>query len=157
MRCTAFLLLLLLPIAGRAQPQEKYCNNRFGFCLLYPEGFFDRVDPSDNADGLRFFADEQGIEVSVSGSNNVLQWTPEEIGELEKEVVMEDYGQVESATEKRGDNFFEYRFEVDGAQHLHRIYHRVDEIVFLRIRTQATTDDAAFNRLAEQLVVQFEP
>ena len=66
-----------------AQTSKTYCNNRFGFCLNYP----DKLSPSEeapiNSDGIILQAPD-GVQVSVSGSYNVMDWTPEKIFEFTK-------------------------------------------------------------------------
>jgi hypothetical protein len=149
--------VLLAAVAVLFQPQEEYCNERFDFCLQYPVGFFDRIEPSDNADGVRLLAGGQDIELTISGSNNVLQWTLDDMRQLQKEVIAEDFGAVQNLSEKPGPGYVEFRFLAAGATHLHRIYHREDEIVFLRIRAGRQTQPEVLAKLLSELVVQFNP
>jgi len=149
--------ILLVAAALLSQSQEEYCNERFSFCLTYPGGFFDRVEPSDNADGVRLLAEGKDIELSISGSNNVLQWTLDDMRRLQREVIAEDYGAVQGLSERPGSGFVEFRFAAEGATHLHRIYHREDEIVFLRIRLGRQTQPGLLAELLSELIVQFNP
>jgi hypothetical protein len=58
-----------------AQSYKKYCNPRFGFCVAYPVHFGLEPAPVNN-DGRAFY-DGQGLRMSASGSNNVMDETLE--------------------------------------------------------------------------------
>jgi hypothetical protein len=56
-----------------AQSYKKYCNERYGFCVEYPEDFGMEPAPTNN-DG-RVFYDGEGFRFSASGINNVMDKT----------------------------------------------------------------------------------
>lgn len=47
---------------------QKYCNDRFGFCVYYPASLIKAASPENN-DGSRF-DNGNGLEMTVSGINN---------------------------------------------------------------------------------------
>lgn len=66
----ASIFLVMSACAADAQTYARYCNERYGFCVDYPEGL--RKDPPPvNGDGRRFH-DRNGFSMTVSGSNNSL-------------------------------------------------------------------------------------
>ena len=67
-----------------AQATKTYCNNRFGFCVTYPAELKVSDELPANSDGVTLEA-PNGIQTSVSGSYNVMNWTPEEILEYTRE------------------------------------------------------------------------
>jgi hypothetical protein len=69
----AALLVAFLIDPASAQTYQKYCNDRFGFCLVYP-AHMDQEPPPVNNDG-RVFYDRQGFRLTASGINNVLEDT----------------------------------------------------------------------------------
>jgi hypothetical protein len=79
------LIITLLPVIGWSQPaalpvdQEEYCNERFNFCMTYPEDYFSESIYSDNGDGVTLRAQDGRVEVSALGAYNVMDWTPEAI------------------------------------------------------------------------------
>ena len=53
-----------------------YYNERYGFSIEYPDIFSDYTLP-ENGDGITFSDKEVGVELTISGSNNVLEETAE--------------------------------------------------------------------------------
>ncbi len=80
-----FSILIILPIfihlssadsragadTANEQTIEKYCNSRFGFCLLYPNSIFVKQHGADNDDGMHFFSEDGNITAQVSGRYNI--------------------------------------------------------------------------------------
>lgn len=58
---------------------KEYCNERFGFCVTYPGGYFSERIYADNGDGLTLFAAERTIEVDITGAYNVMNWSVQDI------------------------------------------------------------------------------
>ena len=67
-----------------AQANKTYCNSRFGFCIGYPAELGVSTDSPVNGDGI-VLETPNGIEVSVSGSFNVMNWAPGKILEYTTE------------------------------------------------------------------------
>lgn len=95
------LIVALLPVFGASQSttapkmQEQYCNERFGFCMTYPEDYFTESIYSDNGDGVTLQAQDGRVEVSALGAYNVMNQTPEEVLEDYFEVMKEKPMEVE--------------------------------------------------------------
>ena len=64
---------LLFSIGMKAQAENRYCNERFDFCVSYPADFKKEAEPA-NGDGQAFY-DAQGFSMIVSGMNNVMDYT----------------------------------------------------------------------------------
>lgn len=78
-------LLILLPMlgmpAGETTPADpaEYCNERFGYCLVYPDEYLTEQEVADNGDGISVRNAEGTVKVSVTGAYNVMNWNVEEI------------------------------------------------------------------------------
>lgn len=85
----------MIPVFGSPQASmaatepEEYCNERFLFCLSYPEDYFDEITFADNGDGITLSAQNSRVEVSALGAFNVMNWTPESIIESYFKVMKE--------------------------------------------------------------------
>lgn len=66
-------LTLSHPQHSIAQTLNKYCNTRYGFCVNYPSYLSSDIPPQ-NGDGQKFFI-KKGLTMTVSGSNNVLNYS----------------------------------------------------------------------------------
>ena len=53
---------------------KQYCNNRFGYCLKYPEQLFPKSFVADNDDGIRLASEDGKLHVEASGSYNIMEW-----------------------------------------------------------------------------------
>jgi len=66
---TIFMLGYITTVC--AQEFNRYCNTRFGFCVIYPIAL--KVSPApDNDDGRKFY-DHNGFSMTASGMYNVLE------------------------------------------------------------------------------------
>lgn len=76
-----------VPQAAESKQDEiqylYYNNERYGFSIEYPDIFSDYMLP-ENGDGIIFSNNEAGVQLTISGSNNVLDDTAE--GLFSKEV-----------------------------------------------------------------------
>jgi hypothetical protein len=70
-------LTLSHPQYSLAQTLNKYCNTRYGFCVNYPSYLSPDIPPQ-NGDGQKFFI-KKGLTMTVSGSNNVLNYSLHQI------------------------------------------------------------------------------
>lgn len=102
--------IVLLAAGLRAQESSTYCNNRFGFCVSYPAALKLSDDGPANGDGIILEAG-QGMEVAISGSFNVMGWTPERIFEFALEDLSADLGaEIEPIEPRIDEDGFETRF-----------------------------------------------
>jgi hypothetical protein len=90
MRILSFLLLTVIAMSfgqySYAQNSgETYCNNRFGFCITYPSSIQADKSGATNGDGLILKHNTAPVTVNISGSHNVMDWTPEKIFTFTKE------------------------------------------------------------------------
>lgn len=94
----AFCVLWLTGLSADATADSHYCNSRYGFCVDYPSHFGIGPAP-DNNDG-RVIYDRDGLRITASGSNNVMDNTLKSAMESSKD-------NFDTITyRKLGDNWF---------------------------------------------------
>jgi hypothetical protein len=69
----AVISLAAMTGAAGAEEYQKYCNARFGFCVEYPARL--TMEPPPVNDDGRVFTDGQGLRLTASGINNVMEET----------------------------------------------------------------------------------
>jgi len=77
-------LAALLTVQANAQQPLEYCNNRFGFCVEYPVDLHLAKDRPINGDGIILEANGGSITVNISGSHNIMDYSPQRLYEFEK-------------------------------------------------------------------------
>ncbi len=92
-------LVALLTIQASAQQSLEYCNDRFGFCVKYPVDLHLAEDRPVNGDGIILEANGGGITVNISGSHNIMDYSPQRLYEFERMEFTE--GQAGSVEELR--------------------------------------------------------
>lgn len=130
-----FLLLglILLAFGLKAQRGSTYCNNRFGFCVDYPASLKQSADDPVNGDGIKLEA-EDGITVSISGSFNVMNWTPERIYGFTVEDLSADLGpKVKPINSKVDENGFEARFSNETTYEYVRMWNQGDTYLVITV------------------------
>ena len=53
---------------GSNATDHQYCNDRFSFCISYPDGFRKQLPEPENGDGARFLSKDKRAEISTFGS-----------------------------------------------------------------------------------------
>ncbi len=137
-----------------AQASKTYCNNRFGFCLDYPAGLNVADEGPINGDGITLTA-ENGVRISVSGSYNLLDWTPEAVHEFTKEDLAADAGAAVATWEaETTDTGFEALFETGASYQYARMLSQGNIYLVLTITgPKELREDMA--RIQEQLKLSF--
>lgn len=69
----ALIFLASYAVPLKAQQYDRYCNARYGFCVSYPSNF--RMEPPPENDDGRRFDGPNGLIMTASGINNVLERT----------------------------------------------------------------------------------
>jgi len=118
-----------------AQPVENtYCNNRFGFCVTYPEGVKLSEGQPINGDGILLENTEKDIIVNVSGSHNVMDWTPEKIYTFTREDFgMDMKAEVEVLESEVSNEGFEAILEAGGEIQHSRMWNIDDNYLVIAI------------------------
>ena len=130
-----FLLLglMLLAFGLNAQQSSTYCNNRFGFCVNYPASLKQSADEPVNGDGISL-EEKDGIKVSISGSFNVMNWTPERIYEFTVEDLSADLGpKVKPINSKVDENGSEARFSNQTTYEYVRMWNQGDTYLVITV------------------------
>ncbi|MCB0375609.1 MAG: hypothetical protein KDD04_06795 [Sinomicrobium sp.] len=79
------LIFALVPILGfsadlpATAEQEEYCNERFNFCVTYPNNYFTEKTYADNGDGVVMATADSRVELDVMGAYNVMNWSVQDI------------------------------------------------------------------------------
>ncbi len=155
MKQIAWLVLMgCIPCGLLAQNQVdgRYCNSRFNYCLDYPAPPIQTVEESDNQDGALLSNPDMGIYLQVSGSNNVTNWTVEQVLKMEQEEVEELHGKQEFKVEKLDGNQSEIRYTLNGLPYYFLVNRRGDTLLFLRLWAEKPIRQSAF----EQILIQVE-
>ncbi len=86
MRPLLSLLVVAILAAFTAGPatlskntSEEYCNKRFSFCVQYPSDYFTKIEKSDNGDGVMMHTTDGAVDLQVTGSYNVMDWSIKDI------------------------------------------------------------------------------
>lgn len=58
---------------------ERYCNERFEFCVEYPNGIFTETLYSDNGDGVILTTKNDQLQMTISGMHNPEDRSTEEV------------------------------------------------------------------------------
>jgi hypothetical protein len=56
-----------------------YCNNKFDFCIHYPEAIFDEEAELNNGEGVVLTSEQGNIQLEILGVTNVNNWTTRDI------------------------------------------------------------------------------
>jgi hypothetical protein len=94
----ALLSVISYVVPLSAQEYTRYCNSRYGFCVSYPS-HFGMEPPPENNDGRRFY-DRNGLVMTASGINNVLEGTLQ----TEMHSQSEDFDEI--SYRAKGKNWF---------------------------------------------------
>jgi len=137
-----------------AQASKTYCNNRFGFCLDYPASLKVPDEGPINGDGITLAA-ENGIRISVSGSYNLMDWTPEAVYGFTREGLAADAGaEVAIQEAETTDTGFEALFLAGTSCQYARMLSQGNVYLVLTITGPKELKDDIV-RTKEQLVLSF--
>ncbi|MBR9921230.1 MAG: hypothetical protein GYB31_10360 [Bacteroidetes bacterium] len=107
----SFLIILCMPFiyssAKSAEEARSYCNDRFGFCVEYPENLFTQVFIPDNGDGVLLQSEDGKYKVQASGSYNLMDWEIEDIYYF----TFEDFSRESSGVKNLDSVFTETEYE----------------------------------------------
>jgi hypothetical protein len=147
-----------MPCGLLAQDQidGRYCNSRYNYCLDYPAPTIQKVEESDNQDGALLSNPDMGIYLQVSGSNNITNWTAEEVLKMEKEEVEELHGKQDFKVKKLDGNRSEIRYSLEGLPQYFLVERRGDTLLFLRLWAEKPIDPGAFDRILIQVELDSE-
>ncbi|HMQ48291.1 MAG TPA: hypothetical protein PKA00_13085 [Saprospiraceae bacterium] len=154
--CGAFFFLSLCIPSWSQSGQSTYCNNRFGFCVQYPESLRPVQDAAINGDGLTLELAGSSITVSVSGSHNAMDWTPEKIYYYAQEELA-DRGKsaVQKIHEKVNDKGFDALLTSGELYEYTRMW-LLDESYLIIIISGKNTDKAMIEQLSREVSVEFQ-
>lgn len=102
---------------------EIYCNERFDFCVEYSPIDLTEQFISDNGDGILLRNQKEDIEVTVSGSLNIYDWTIQDAYDFSMKEMSELGKPVEEAIVIFEDDSYECTFEQDDKIHYQKVYH----------------------------------
>ena len=73
----AGIFALIWILAATAQPEDRYCNARFGFCVDVPAPL-KSAGEGENGDGSKFYVPGKAVEVIASASHYVADDAPQQ-------------------------------------------------------------------------------
>lgn len=138
-----FLILFSIPAyfkvsSGNSESHPKattkqYCNDRFDFCLKYPEQLFTKSWVADNNDGIRLGSEDGKLYVEASGSNNILNWQLVDIHNAYFDGLKDQYPDIETMSFQvlgnRSESVFRYDKQVAYYENVLRDGHYITLII----------------------------
>ncbi|MEK7253768.1 MAG: hypothetical protein AAB316_03425 [Bacteroidota bacterium] len=134
--------------------KAQYCNSRFEFCVSYPATLLPHQKVSDNDDGVVLRTSDQIGEVSVTGSYNVLQWSPKELFDFTIEQDMEGQKGFTLISSDFNNKDYESRFKLKGKEFYHKAYFHKDFYI-LEIISVPASEPELLTKLQEEVSVNF--
>lgn len=115
----------------------EYCNERYKFCISYPDNFFDEKELADNGDGISLYENDKNVDFKVFGSFNVMDWTLEDIYYFSMEDFVKNEQEVKNLDQKFEDYAYETTFLADGKLYYYKTYLLDDAYVSLTLTLPA--------------------
>lgn len=126
-----------LPDEVKNETYTEYCNLRFDYCLNYPGEDLEQQESSDNGDGAVFATEDGKIMMTIVGSFNIMQWSPQDIYLFTFEDQLNDPNTfVENIDTDINENGFQARYNVDGEYWYYKMYLLDDAYVMLHLRSE---------------------
>ncbi|MCB0706114.1 MAG: hypothetical protein KDC34_12415 [Saprospiraceae bacterium] len=145
------VIILLLPFIYAAVPVnsgstvQDYCNERFGYCMEYPEDIFTQEFFPDNGDGVLLISTDNMTRLRVSGSYNVLDWTMKDIYYFTFEDKTRENSKMQNIDSDLGENEFEATFVVGKTlQYVHG-FKQADSYIILSIEVPVSDSERLTN------------
>ena len=134
---TFILTAFALPNGVNDETYTEYCNLRFDYCLNYPGEELKQQESSDNGDGVVFATKDGKVTMTIVGSYNIMQWSPQDIYLFTFEDELNDPNIfVENIETEMNDNGFEARYNVDGEYWYYKMYLLDDAYVMLHLQSE---------------------
>ncbi|RMF25861.1 MAG: hypothetical protein D6765_09820 [Bacteroidetes bacterium] len=106
----------------QAQPVDRYCNERFRFCLEFPTEEFPYSLLADNGDGVTLLNPALDYDLKVVGSYNVLDWSVEELLAFHLEGFAERNPSYEIVHQAISEHTYELALLQNGKLFYQRVY-----------------------------------
>lgn len=132
---------------------ERYCNTRFNYCLDYPTAIFDGIVESDNDDGIQLVSEKYHLTLSVAGSHNVLEWSFQELYEMEMNDIIAHYEVIREIQSVFTDAYYEAEWKADGCLLYTKIYNFNGTLVTIELETAENAPTDIYELLKEQLII----
>lgn len=133
---------------------DRYCNNRYSFCVNYPSQIFTEMHLASNGDGIILHTKKEDIIVRANGNYNVMNWTIEEELENFLQIMNErSAGSMKQLRKEVNNGSFEILLESGGALLYKRCILSQDHFISFSIELNrlGITSSYTINQLLELL------
>lgn len=99
---------------SKENSMEDYCNNKFNFCVTYPELVFEKSLTATNKDGLTLSTSNNGVIFKIYGEQNALNYTLKEQHYFLLKTLEEEHGSIEDHLTVYTDKGFNTNIDMAG-------------------------------------------
>lgn len=123
----------LVLIGGEVFSLDKYCNNRFDYCVAYPKDLFDNRKKPANNDGRTWISEDGDMRLTVYGTNS-LNWSLEEEHKQWRQMLETDKEEdTRLKTNVLTDTYFELAGVVDGMYYYQKTHLNEEKDQFITL------------------------
>ncbi|MEZ4883148.1 MAG: hypothetical protein R3E32_00335 [Chitinophagales bacterium] len=140
----------LVLIGDRVVVFGKYCNNRFDYCVAYPEKIFETELEPTNDDGRIWVSEDGDMHLTVYGVNS-LDWSLQNEYHRWREVLRanSEGEELNLKTSILADNYFELAGVVNGEYYYQKTYLNQDKEQFITLIFRSEMDPIENKQLRE--------
>lgn len=126
---------------------DEYCNNRFEYCVSYPESLFDKRQKTTNNDGRTWTSEDGDIRLTVYGTHS-LDWTLKEEYHRWREILRANSNEdLNLKTSILHDNYFELIGISNGENYYQKTYLDREDNQFVTLIFRSTKADLDYEQL----------
>ncbi len=112
---------------------NQYCNNRFDYCVSYPDDLFDTILKPANNDGRTWVSEDGNMHLTVYGTNN-LDWSlKDEYSRWIDILKSNNENDLRLKTNVLFDDYFELAGVIDGNYYYHKTYLNKEKEQFITL------------------------
>ncbi len=150
----AGIFALIWILAATAQPDEHYCNARFGFCVDVPAPL-KSAGEGENGDGSKFYVPGKAVEVIASASHYVADDAPQQWLQQQKKEMHKKRGQRITFEQLKKDRYTVSGYLADGDIFYHA-WRIENDIVYSLYFAYPRQEKTRMNAVVEQMVKSWE-
>jgi hypothetical protein len=154
MKSYGFIIIpLLLSFSTMAQSGElaAYCNQKFGFCIHYPEALFDKEAVLLNQKGIVLTSERGNIRLEILGIANVNNWTTKDIYYLQFEDTLSRHPSNRLLHSKVEAEFCIVESIIDKQRQYFEVRMRADYYIIIRLKVPEYFSEMDYQHLLSQI------
>ena len=128
-----FPIFLSSSIAEITDESERYCNERFNYCLEYPSDYFLAPIGASNGDGILLTTKDNKVRVRVAGSYNVMDWSIKDVYYFNFEHLIKETKEIEHLESTFDETYGEVSLKIGEEITHYQIYLLNDAYTILTI------------------------